>query len=139
MNRHPIWCTPEASVADVAQLMADHNCGVIPVCDDGEIVGVITDRDVTCRATAHGSDPCLTQVRSVMTADPYTVSENADINDAIRLMEAHRVRRLPVTRDGCLIGMLSQVDLIRSLQYDRVLELLSAFSARAVIDSRESA
>lgn len=131
MTQQPACCSPDTKLVVVAKMMAEHDCGEIPVCDGGEIVGVITDRDLACRAVARGMNPLDTPVRAVMTSDPYTVSEHANLIDAATLMEEHHVRRLPVTRDGHLVGIISQADLIPNLPYDKVLELLTAVSKPA--------
>lgn len=132
MTQAPACCTPDTKLFVVARMMVEHDCGEIPICDGAEVIGVVTDRDIACRAVARGMNPLDTPVRAVMTSEPYTVSENADVVDAVTLMEEHRVRRLPVTREGQLIGILSQADLIQNLPYDKVLELLTAVSKPAV-------
>jgi len=128
MTQSPACCTPDTKLFVVAKLMAEHDCGEIPIIDAGEVIGVVTDRDITCRAVGRGMSPLDTPVRAVMTSEPYTISEHADLFDAATLMEEHRVRRLPVTRDGILVGIVSQADLIPNLPYDKVLELLTAVS-----------
>lgn len=128
MTQSPACCTPDTKLFAVAKMMVEHDCGEIPICDGGEVIGVVTDRDIACRAVSRGMNPLDTPVRAVMTSEPYTVSENADLIDAVTLMEEHRVRRLPVTREGQLIGIVSQADLIQNLPYDKVLELLTAVS-----------
>lgn len=128
MTQSPACCTPGTKIFAVAKMMVEHDCGEIPVIDGGEVVGVVTDRDIACRAVARGKNPVETPVREVMTSEPYTVSEHADIIDAATLMEDHHVRRLPVTRDGVLVGIVSQADLIQNLPYDKTLELLTAIS-----------
>lgn len=131
MTQAPACCTPDTKLFVVARMMVEHDCGEIPICDGAEVIGVVTDRDIACRAVARGMNPLDTPVRAVMTSEPYTVSENADLVDAVTLMEEHRVRRLPVTREGQLIGIVSQADLIQNLPYDKVLELLTAVSKPA--------
>jgi CBS domain-containing protein len=128
MSQTPACCAPDMKLPAVAKLMIDYDCGEIPVCESRQVVGVVTDRDIACRAVAAGLDPSETPVRAIMTSDPFTVSENAELSDAATLMEAHRVRRLPVTREGRLVGIISQADLIQNLPYDKVLELLTAVS-----------
>jgi len=132
MTQSPACCTPGTKLFVAAKMMLEHDCGEIPVIDGGEVIGVVTDRDITCRAVARGMSPVETPVREVMTSEPYTISEHADIVDAATLMEEHHVRRLPVTRDGVLIGIVSQADLIQNLPYDKVLELMTAVSKPAV-------
>ncbi len=69
----PIYSVPEATVESVARLMADTNCDVIPVCKDGNVVGIITDRDIACRTIARGLNPAQTKAGDIMTALPAKV------------------------------------------------------------------
>ena len=131
MTQSPACCAPDTKLFAVAKMMVEHDCGEIPVCAEGEVIGVVTDRDIACRAVARGMNPLDTPVRAVMTSEPYTISENAALTDAVALMEEHRVRRLPVTRDAHLIGIVSQADLIQNLPYDKVLGLLTTLSTPA--------
>lgn len=108
----PVSCSPTTSLVQVAKMMADHRCGEIPVCEANRVVGVITDRDITCRAVALGRDPDTTTARDIMTLLVVTVSPDETVNSAITLMRDEQVTRLPVTdREGRLIGMLSHTDI----------------------------
>ena len=73
MTPNPIFSAPDASIQAVARLMSETNCGEIPICRDGKVVGIVTDRDVTCRTVARGLDPSLTRAGDVMTLLPVTV------------------------------------------------------------------
>ncbi len=68
-----IYSAPDATVESVARLMADTNCDVIPICKDGKVVGIITDRDVTCRTIARGLNPAQTRAGDIMTTLPARV------------------------------------------------------------------
>ena len=131
MTPHPAACTPTTRLEVVARLMADRDCGEIPVCQDGRVVGVITDRDIVVRALACGKDARLVPVMNVMTPVVHTVRGDDSINRAIQVMEKYRVRRLPVTEeDGSLIGMISQSDLATALPESRTGELVYEISHR---------
>jgi CBS domain-containing protein len=112
MTPNPIFSPPDASILAVARLMAETNCGEIPICKDGKVVGIVTDRDVTCRTIARGLDPSLTRASDIMTLLPVTVFENDPVRKAIEVMEQEAVRRVPVVdANGVMVGILSQVDI----------------------------
>jgi CBS domain-containing protein len=104
--------TPENSLQDAARKMRDLDVGPLPVCDNDRLAGMITDRDITIRATADGRDPKATRVRDVMTSAVVYVFDDQDVGDAARLMQEHQVRRLLVlNRDRRLVGIVSLGDL----------------------------
>ncbi len=112
MTSDPQTVAPDDSVRRAAELMDQLDVGVLPVCDDGRLVGIVTDRDITVRATALGSPPDSTNVSEVMTEAVRCVSKDSDIDEAERLMGTAQIRRLPVVdADKHLIGMLSLGDL----------------------------
>ena len=135
MTRTPTCCQPSDTIDRVARMMVEHDCGEIPVCDDAALVGVITDRDITCRAVATGRNPSTVQARDVMTSQVFTLSENDELDDALILMEKKLVRRLPVVDDrGRVVGILSQADLVArvpTLKVARALKILSRRTRRA--------
>ena len=97
----------------IAELMVEYDCGEIPICDDGhKPVGVVTDRDITVRATAEGYDPEVAQVRDAMTASVLFCLEDDSVEDAAERMAEAGVRRLVVLdRSKELVGLLSLDDL----------------------------
>lgn len=112
MTADPQTVAPDDSVRRAAELMDKLDVGVLPVCDDGRLVGIVTDRDITVRATALGSPPDSTNVSEVMTEAVRSVSEDSDIDEAERLMSTAQIRRVAVVdADKHLIGMLSLGDL----------------------------
>ena len=113
MTRDPVCCAPSDTIDKVAKLMQQHDCGEIPVCEGRRPVGVITDRDITCRVVAAGHTPSLVPVYDVMTRGVVTIDETAEIAAALELMEDRLVRRLPVVDDeGKIVGIVSQADII---------------------------
>jgi len=111
MTPNPISSTPESSVESVARLMSDTNCGEIPICKNGKVVGIVTDRDVTCRTVARGLSPTETKAGDIMTLLPVTVFDDDLLRKAIEVMEIEGVRRVPVVDgNGFMVGILSQVD-----------------------------
>ena len=112
MTRDVVTVRPDATVREAACLMDDLNVGALPVCDGRRLVGIITDRDITVRATADGMRPDATPVRMVMTGDVCWCSEDDSIEEIEREMARRQIRRLPVV-DGHkrLVGMLTLGDL----------------------------
>ncbi|MCC7537648.1 MAG: CBS domain-containing protein [Deltaproteobacteria bacterium] len=103
---------PDTSLVEAARFMRDESIGFLPVLEEGRLVGVITDRDITVRATADALDAQSTRVGSVMTKPVVTISESESIYEADALMERHTIRRLVVLDGrGALCGVLSLDDL----------------------------
>jgi len=103
---------PDATLKEAADMMKSLNVGPIPVCDGQRLQGMVTDRDITVRATAEGWDPNTTRVRDVMTPDVVYCFEDQDVRDAARMMEEHQIRRLIVLdRNKDLVGIVSLGDM----------------------------
>lgn len=115
MTRAPACCSPETNLNDVARMMAAHDCGVVPICDGTKMVGIVTDRDLVCRGFAGDEDPRNVPAAAVMTSPVATINDSDQIQHAITIMSEHRVRRLPVMRDGQLVGIVSLADLAEHL------------------------
>lgn len=116
MTKTPACCKPSDTLDTVAKLMVEHNCGEIPVCDGAKLVGVITDRDIACRAVALNRTPSAVAASEVMTKDVITIHENAKLDAALDVMQKKLVRRLPVVDDdGEIIGIVSQADLLAKI------------------------
>ena len=115
MSEHPICATPEMSLQQAARPMVEHDCGALPVVHsdgDGKPLGIITDRDITCRTVAAGKNPKQCKVGEVMSADVKYVFEDETTEDLARNMSTLQVRRLPVlNRDKRLVGIVSLGDL----------------------------
>ena len=114
MSSNPSAIEADKSVADAAKLMRDEDVGLAPVVDGDRLVGTLTDRDITVRVVAEGKDPQSTTVREVASTDLVTVDPEQDLDEAVRLMAQHQVRRLPVVEeDGRLVGVVAQADVAR--------------------------
>ena len=123
---------PDSSLVEAAQLMRTQNIGDVVVADGQDVVGVLTDRDITVRAVADGTDPMAVSVRTVCTPDPLTVSPGDPVADAVTLMREHAVRRLPVVEDGLPVGMVSLGDLAEARDPDSALADISRAEPDAV-------
>ena len=103
---------PTTTLRAVARQMKDKAVGALPVVDDGKVIGIITDRDVSVYAIAMGHDPQSTEVQKVMTREVYACSPDQDISEAAKIMEQHKIRRLTVMAgDETLAGFLSVDDI----------------------------
>src|SRR5215472_188941 len=112
MTRRVECIRPDAALREAADRMKALDIGSLPVCDNDRLVGMLTDRDITVRATAEGLPPGLGQVRDVMTPDIVYCFEDQDVQEAARLMQEHQIRRLVVlNRDKRLAGIVSLGDL----------------------------
>jgi len=113
MTRGARCARPSDSLKSAAATMKDNDIGLLPVCgDEDRLVGMLTDRDITVRATAEGVDPSMIQVADVMTPDVVYCQEDWDVREAARVMQQRQVRRLVVLdRDMRLTGVVSLGDL----------------------------
>lgn len=111
MTAHARCAAPDNSVVEAAGLMRELDVGVLPVCDNDRLAGMITDRDIVLRAVADGRGPYETTVRDVMSPGVVWVFADQDVEEAARLMEEKQIRRLPVlNREKRLVGILSLGD-----------------------------
>jgi CBS domain-containing protein len=129
MTSNPKTVDASSSVVEAAKLMRDEDTGIIPIVDGDRLAGTITDRDLAVRVVAEGRDPQTTTVAEVASRDLVTVDPQQDLDEALRLMARHQVRRLPVVEeDGKLVGILSQADVAREAtpeETGRVVEEIS--------------
>lgn len=132
MNSHFQSIARDASIHHAAQQMRDLDVGMLPVNENGEIIGTVTDRDITIRATATGADPDATQVGDVMSNEIFACAEETDLDQAARIMEEHQVRRLMVQDShGDFVGMLALADLARHRETEGLsAEILAGVSQR---------
>ncbi len=115
MTPAPATCEPTTTIRIAAQLMADHNCAAIPVTRSGELVGIITDRDIACRAVAAGRNADLA-VSDVMTVPVLALAEDDSWDTAAKLMAENHLHHLPVVgAGGRLLGVVAQSDLGRRM------------------------
>ncbi|MFH9586320.1 CBS domain-containing protein [Streptomyces luteogriseus] len=101
---------PDASLVEAAQLMRSQNIGDVVVAEGQDVIGVLTDRDITVRAVADGADPMTVSAQAVCTRNPVTVTPDDRVATAVTLMREHAVRRLPVVENGLPVGIVSLGD-----------------------------
>jgi len=106
-----IWLTE--SLADAARIMWENDCGVLPIVKDQKVIGMITDRDICMAAAMRKSNASAISVEEVMTGQVYAVKPDDDVREALRVMQEHQIRRLPVINaEGELEGILSMNDIV---------------------------
>ncbi|MGP3925263.1 CBS domain-containing protein [Streptomyces sp. 8N616] len=119
---------PDASLVEAAQLMREQDIGDVLVAQDGRLLGMLTDRDITLRAVADGVDPLTVSAQSVCTPEPVTVRPDDSVTTAVALMRTHAIRRLPVVQDGAPMGVVSIGDLAQEQDPDSALADISRAS-----------
>ena len=127
MTAAPRSIGASASVVEAARLMREQHIGSLPVTEDDRLVGMITDRDITTRVVAESAVPETTSVGDVYSRDLISVEPNSDLDEALRLMARHQVRRLPVVENDRLVGIVAQAD-IALKESERTGELVGAIS-----------
>jgi CBS domain-containing protein len=129
MTSNPQTVAPDAGVVDAARVMKEADTGIVPVVEGDRLVGTITDRDITIRVVAEGRDPQATKVDEIASREIVTVDPDQDLDEALKLMARHQVRRLPVVEeDGRPIGMLSQADVARESKDSKTGKLVEEIS-----------
>ncbi|HEY0415997.1 MAG TPA: CBS domain-containing protein [Gaiellaceae bacterium] len=117
------------TVVDAAKLMKGEDAGIAPIVDGDRLVGVVTDRDITIRVVAEGRDPASTKVEEIASQNLVTIDPQQELDEALRLMATHQVRRLPVVEeDGKLVGIVAQADVARHADAERTGEVVEEIS-----------
>lgn len=115
MTANPVCCTPETSLQEVARMMVESDCGAIPVVNTpGSMrpVGVVTDRDITCRTVAEGINPLTMKAGDCMSTPVVTVTPEMDVEECCEVMEKNQIRRVPVVDErGDCCGIVAQADI----------------------------
>ncbi len=129
--------TPDATcvgendtVLDAAKRLAELDVGSMPICgEDDRLKGMVTDRDIVVKVLAKDMDPASTKVAELAEGDVVTIGADDPIDEALRTMTEHKVRRLPVIDDHKLVGIISQADVATNLDEEKVGDLVEAISA----------
>jgi CBS domain-containing protein len=118
------------TISDAAKRLADLDVGAMPICgEDDRLKGMLTDRDIVVKVLAQGKDPDSTTAGDLAQGKPVTIGADDSVDEALHTMAEHRVRRLPVIDGHDLVGVVSQADLARSIDEEKVGELVEAISA----------
>ena len=132
MTTSAACCTPETSLKDVAKMMVDNDCGCIPIVENNNTkipVGVITDRDITCRIVAEGKNPLDLTAGDAMTASVVAVMPDTTLEDCCNLMDEKQIRRIAVVDEkGACCGILAQADIASNASDGKTAEVVQEVS-----------
>lgn len=132
MTTNPAVATADEPLSEIARKMVEHDCGEIPIVEsagDPRPVGVVTDRDIACRAVAEGRNPLELRARDVMSQPVVTVTPETTLEECCDIMEKHQIRRVPVADgDGGCCGIVSQADIARAAPPEETAEVVRDIS-----------
>jgi CBS domain-containing protein len=111
MSEDVATASPDTTLEEIASMMRDEDTGAIPVVDEDELLGIITDRDIVIRCLAQGRAPAEVQVHEILSEELEVIEPDADVEEAARIMGRRQIRRLPVVENGRLVGMVSLGDI----------------------------
>ena len=118
------------SLVDAARKMRDLDVGALPICgEDNKLAGMITDRDIVVKCVAEGGDPGSTQVSDLAEGKPVTIGADDSLEETLRTMSQHGVRRLPVIDGHELVGIVTQADIAKNCPEESVGDLVEAISS----------
>ena len=118
------------TIADAAKRLAELDVGAMPICgEDNRLKGMLTDRDIVVKVIAQGKDVNSTKAGELGEGKPVTIGADDSIDEALHTMAEHKVRRLPVIDGHDLIGIVSQADLAKNVDEEKVGDLVEAISA----------
>ena len=118
------------TIVDAAKRLAELDIGAMPICgEDNRLKGMLTDRDIVVKVLAQGKDPSSTTAGELGEGKPVTIGADDSIDEALRTMAGAKVRRLPVIDGHDLVGVVSQADLARNIDEEKVGDLVEAISA----------
>jgi CBS domain-containing protein len=131
MHKGVDWVSPNTPVTELARLMREHDIGCIPIGEDDQLVGMVTDRDIVCKGlTRNGFDAARTMARDVMTEGIHCCREDDDLAKAMHHMEALKVRRLPViNKSKRMVGIISLGDVSHATSGDMLTECVRSVAA----------
>jgi CBS domain-containing protein len=130
MHKGVEWVEANTPISKIAAMMVTHDVGAIPVGEKDRLIGMVTDRDITCRGLANSKDPSKLTARDVMTKGIVYCNEAEELADAVRVMEQKKIRRLPVLNEGKrMVGMLSLGDVSHAGSRALTGEVMSAVAA----------
>ena len=130
MTGHAECIGENDTVLDAAKRLAELDVGAMPICgEDNRLKGMLTDRDIVVKVLAKGKDPASTKAGELGEGKPVTIGADDSVDEALRTMADHGVRRLPVIDGHDLIGIVSQADLAKNVDEEKVGDLVEAISA----------
>jgi CBS domain-containing protein len=131
MTSNPCTIDAGKSVAYAAKMMREEDVGLAPIVEGDKLIGMLTDRDIAIRVVAEGKNPDQVKVADVASKQVVTIDPQQDLEDALRIMAKHQVRRLAVVEeDGKLVGVVAQADVAREGDDKQTGELVEEISSR---------
>lgn len=116
----------DQTLAEAAKMMRDLDVGSLPICgNDDKLHGMLTDRDIVVRCIAEGGDCTESRAAEFAQGSIHWVSADADIDDALAIMSEHQVKRIPVLDGHRLVGMISETDLTKKIDNDRLADVVT--------------
>jgi len=129
MTPNPRTVESSASVVEAAKVMRDEDVGIVPVVEGDRLVGTVTDRDIAIRVVAEGKSPESANVGEIASRELVTIDPQQNLDEALRLMAQHKVRRLPVVEeDGKLVGVVAQADVAKYASDEQTGDLVEDIS-----------
>jgi CBS domain-containing protein len=130
MSTSVVCCSPETSLPEVARMMVEHDCGEIPVVSgSGVPMGVVTDRDITCRTVALDKNPLDMSAGDCMTTPCVTVTPETTLEACCETLEMNRIRRVPVVDEaGSCCGIVAQADIALHAPRNETVEVVKKVS-----------
>jgi CBS domain-containing protein len=119
MTKNVATVSPNQTVKEAAQIMSQKNIGALPVVENGQVKGMITDRDITLRTSAQGKDPASIRVSEVMTNRVVTGTPNMSVQEAANVMAQHQIRRLPIVENNQIQGIVALGDIATNSASDQ--------------------
>ncbi|RZU25501.1 CBS domain-containing protein [Streptomyces sp. BK239] len=131
MHRGAQWIPAHETLERAAQLMRELNVGALPISDENErLCGILTDRDIVVGCVAKGHDPAKVTAGQMAHGTPRWIDADAEVEEVLREMRDHQIRRLPVIADKRLVGMISEADLAQHLTDDQMASWVESVYAR---------
>ncbi|WP_090395934.1 CBS domain-containing protein [Natribacillus halophilus] len=132
MSSNVIFVDPSQSIQEAAAMMEQHNIGSLPVVQNGELLGILTDRDITLRSTAHGKDG-HTHCSECMSPDAVSGRTDMDVHEAATIMGENQVRRLPIVENGQVVGVVALGDFaLNEIYANEAEQALAKISVRPI-------
>ncbi len=131
MTREPVSCEPADPIQRVAEVMKRQDVGAVPIVDaksSRRLVGILTDRDIVVKCLADGRDPARTTAGELGGDEVITIGADDSVEEALRVMKDHAVRRLPVIDGRDLVGVISLQDIARNLSEDKLGDVVDAIT-----------
>jgi CBS domain-containing protein len=128
MTQNPTYVSPTQAITEAARIMRDEDVGSLPVVEGDRLTGMVTDRDIVVRGLADGRDASQLSVQDVASRDVQTVDAEESLDEALRVMATHQVRRVPVVEGGRLVGVLAQADVAEHTKEKQTGEVVQEIS-----------